>query len=88
MAKNDKKRRHVVSISQAINEKVCEEHDDDDDDDDDSLCVWLHHDVAVDQDSADDGEGEEGVGENMNCNPKKTQIFFAFKSFYLKISCF
>ena len=33
------------------------------------LCVWLHHDVAVDEDGADDGEWEERMSEYMNGNP-------------------
>ena len=33
------------------------------------LCVRLDHDVAVDEDGADDGKGEEGMCENMDCNP-------------------
>ena len=43
--------------------------------DNDSLCIRLHHDVAVDQDGADDGEGEQGVGEDMDCNPKFKYLF-------------
>ena len=37
---------------------------------DNSLCVGLHHNIAVDQDGADNGEGEEGMGEDVNSNPK------------------
>ena len=37
------------------------------------LCVWLHHDVAVDEDGADDGEWEERMSENMNGNPEQTE---------------
>ena len=37
------------------------------------LCVWLHHDVAVDEDGADDGEWEEWMSENMNGNPEQTE---------------
>ena len=37
---------------------------------DNSLCIGFDHNVAVDKDGADDGEGEEGVGENMDSNPK------------------
>ena len=33
------------------------------------LCVGLHHDVAVDEDGADDGAGEEGVGEHVDGDP-------------------
>lgn len=33
------------------------------------LRVGLHHDVAVDEDGADDGEREEGVGEHMDGDP-------------------
>ena len=33
------------------------------------LRVGLHHDVAVDQDGADDGEGEQRVCEDMDSNP-------------------
>ena len=33
------------------------------------LRVWLHHDVAVDEDGADDSEREEGVGEHMDGDP-------------------
>ena len=36
----------------------------------DSLCIGFDHNVAVDKDGADDGEGEEGVGENVDSNPK------------------
>ena len=32
----------------------------------DLLCVLLYHDVAVDEDGADDGEGEQRVTQNMN----------------------
>ena len=32
----------------------------------DLLGVWLDHDVAVDEDCADDGEGEHGVGEDVD----------------------
>ena len=35
----------------------------------DLLCVWLDHDVAVNEDGADDGEWEEWMSENMNGNP-------------------
>ena len=34
-----------------------------------SLCVWLDHDVAVDEDGADDRAGEEGVGEHVDGDP-------------------
>ena len=39
----------------------------------DLLCVRLHHDVAVDEDGADDGEWEEWMSENMNGNPGQTE---------------
>ena len=34
------------------------------------LCVGLHHDVAVDEDGADDGEWEERMSEDMDGNPE------------------
>ena len=39
----------------------------------DLLCVGLDHDVAVDEDGADDGEWEEWMSENMNGNPGQTE---------------
>ena len=39
----------------------------------DLLCVGLHHDVAVDEDGADDGEWEEWVSENMYGNPEEIE---------------
>ena len=39
----------------------------------DLLCVGLDHDVAVDEDGADDGEWEEWMSENMNGNPEQTE---------------
>jgi hypothetical protein len=33
------------------------------------LCVRFYHHVAVDKDGANDGEGEEGMSENMDSNP-------------------
>ena len=38
------------------------------------LRVWLHHDVAVDEDGADDGEREEGVGEHMDGDPGSAEV--------------
>ena len=35
----------------------------------DLLCVGLDHDVAVDEDGTDDGEGEERVGEDVDGDP-------------------
>ena len=37
------------------------------------LCVGLDHDVAVDKDRADDGAGEERVGEHVDRNPDINQ---------------
>lgn len=51
-----------------------------------SLCVWLDHDVAVDEDGADDGEGEERVGEDVDGDPPEwVKINFLFIYFYKKI---
>ena len=33
------------------------------------LRVWLHHNVTIDEDGADNGEGEQRVGEHMDGNP-------------------
>ena len=33
------------------------------------LCVRLYHDVAIDEDGADDGKGEEWMRENVYSNP-------------------
>ena len=41
------------------------------------LCVWFHHDVAVDEDGADDGEREEGVGEHVDGDPGSAQVRIA-----------
>ena len=38
------------------------------------LCVWLHHDVAVDEDGADDGEWEERMSEDMDGNPENQSV--------------
>lgn len=38
------------------------------------LRVWLHHDIAVDEDGADDGEREEGVGEHMDGDPGSPEV--------------
>ena len=35
----------------------------------DLLCVGLDHDVAVDEDGADDGEWEQGMSEHVDGNP-------------------
>ena len=42
------------------------------------LRVWLHHDVAVDEDGADDGEREEGVGEHMDGDPGSVEVSTAY----------
>ena len=42
------------------------------------LRVWLHHDVAVDEDGADDGEREEGVGEHMDGDPESVGVSTAY----------
>ena len=36
----------------------------------DLLCVGLDHDVAVDEDGADDGEWEQGMSEHVDGNPR------------------
>ena len=38
------------------------------------LCVGLDHDVAVDKDGADDGAGEEGVGEHVDGDPDQRGV--------------
>ena len=47
-----------------------------------SLSVGLHHDVAVDQDGADDGEAEEGVGQHVDGDPA-IKIKFKHNSYFL-----
>ena len=42
------------------------------------LRVWLHHDVAVDEDGANDGEREEGVGEHMDGDPGSVEVSTAY----------
>ena len=42
------------------------------------LRVGLHHDVAVDEDGADDGEREEGVGEHMDGDPGSVEVSTAY----------
>ena len=54
----------------------------------DSLCVGFNHDVAVDQDGADDGEGEQGVGENVDCNPKKIVCKFMHILYVMMQLCY
>ena len=38
------------------------------------LGVGLDHDIAVDEDGADDGAGEEGVGEHMDGDPDQRMV--------------
>ena len=40
----------------------------------DLLCVGLDHDVAVDEDGADDGEWEERMSEDMDGNPENQSV--------------
>ena len=40
----------------------------------DLLCIFLYHDVAVDEDGADDGEGEQRVTQNMNGDSTTTSL--------------
>ena len=47
------------------------------------LCVGLHHDVAVDEDGADDGAGEEGVGEHVDGNPDDYHGYHDFDDAHL-----
>ena len=48
-----------------------------------SLCVWLDHDVAVDEDGADDRAGEEGVGEHVDGNPDDYHGYHDFDDAHL-----